>query len=123
LKGPVAINVTKSEVAVLYPVSTIKMVPYDIYEQTINATKCNGYGAYPTPVTCNWQTYSNGTAIPNSQVQLFLSSDEKHKYAGVVLQCLHHDATAVASPVLFYVTKVTLYLQHRSFVLRIELVS
>jgi hypothetical protein len=111
-------------VAVLYPVSgSIKMVPYAIGEETVNASTCNAAGTYPTPVTCNWQTYSNGTAIPNSQVQLFLSSDEKHKYAGAVLQCLHYDATAVASPVLFYVTKVTLYLPHRSFVLRIELVS
>jgi hypothetical protein len=123
LKGPVAIKVTKSEVAVLYPLSYLaKWVPYRIYEEAVNASNCNAAGAYPTPVTCGWSKF-DGAYDLNSQVQLFLSSDEKHKYASVILQCLYRDATAVASPILLYVTKMTLYLQHLSFVLRLELVS
>jgi hypothetical protein len=89
LKGPVAINVTKSEVAMLYPVSpTGTWVPYHIYEEAVNASNCNAAGAYPDPVTCGWSPYLNGTrgAYKTSQVQF--SSDDEHKYAGVVLQCL-----------------------------------
>jgi hypothetical protein len=122
LKGPVAINVTKSEVAVLYPLTFIKAVDYHPEEEAVNATSCQAVGEYPTPVTCGW-TKVDGAYPPDSQVQLFLSSDEKHKYASVILQCLYRDATAVASPILLYVTKMTLYLQHLSFVLRLELVS
>jgi hypothetical protein len=122
LKGPVAINITKSEVAVMFPLTYIKPVGYRPEEEAVNTTSCQAAGEYPTPTTCGWPKIL-GSYPPDTQVQLFLSSDEKHKYASVILQCLYQDATAVASPILLYVTKMTLYLQHLSFVLRLELVS
>jgi hypothetical protein len=94
LKGPVAINVNKSAVSVIYPGSYLRWVDQQPREETINTSSCNV--EWSDNATCGVFRLPGAGMHPNSQVQSFFYSYKKHKCASIVLQCLGSAATTAA---------------------------